>query len=35
MTVMAGFIDAHRHIIRGESTAWLNGQGGREHEILR
>jgi imidazolonepropionase-like amidohydrolase len=23
MTLMAGFIDAHRHIIRGESTAWL------------
>jgi imidazolonepropionase-like amidohydrolase len=23
MTVMAGFIDAHRHIIRGESSAWL------------
>ncbi len=23
MTVLAGFIDAHRHIIRGETTAWL------------
>jgi imidazolonepropionase-like amidohydrolase len=23
MTVMAGFIDAHRHIIRGDATAWL------------
>ena len=23
MTVMAGFIDAHRHLIRGDSTAWL------------
>ncbi len=23
MTVMASFIDAHRHLIRGDSTAWL------------
>jgi imidazolonepropionase-like amidohydrolase len=23
MTVMAGFIDAHRHLIRGDATAWL------------
>jgi len=27
MTVMAGFIDAHRHIIRGESSAWLADHG--------
>jgi imidazolonepropionase-like amidohydrolase len=23
MTVMAGFIDAHRHLIRGDATTWL------------
>jgi imidazolonepropionase-like amidohydrolase len=28
MTVMAGFIDAHRHIIRGEPNAWL-----RDHVV--
>jgi imidazolonepropionase-like amidohydrolase len=26
MTVMASFIDAHRHIIRGEATTWLKDQ---------
>ena len=26
MTVMAGFIDAHRHFIRGDAKAWLHDQ---------
>ncbi len=28
MTVMAGFIDAHRHIIRGDAAVWL-----RDHSV--
>lgn len=29
MTVMAGFIDAHRHIIRGPADAWLKNEAPR------
>ena len=28
MTVMAGFIDAHRHLIRGDADAWLKDHAG-------
>jgi imidazolonepropionase-like amidohydrolase len=35
MTVMPGFIDAHRHLIRGNPTEWLNEQApARMQEFL-
>jgi imidazolonepropionase-like amidohydrolase len=34
-TVMPGFIDAHRHIVRGEATQWLKAESAaRMHEFL-
>ena len=29
MTVLAGYIDAHRHIFKGEANAWLHDQAAR------
>jgi len=35
MTVMPGFIDSHRHLIRGNPTQWLNEQAAaRMQELL-
>jgi imidazolonepropionase-like amidohydrolase len=30
MTVMPGFIDAHRHIINGNDQQWFKDQGPRK-----